>query len=244
MAQTIRPHRFAAPCTQVKGLIALLTVGLSSSAQAASTELKIQPKADGSTGIQIAIGYTLGTHEGGASAVSGSALVDFENAALSSAEFRVPISAMTTGNEKRDCHMREALGLDYAISGYPEAHVCDSSNRLPGSGVDAIQYPEVTFELTGLKAADGTPLTRVDAGSEAQVLAVGAWTIHGVRKEQFVTVRVARTDVNGAPQLRVRGSFDLLLKDFGVEVISWGGVIKVKDRAKVTLDLNLAEGRL
>jgi len=222
--------------------VTVLFFGMAQS-QAATTELKVKPQANGLPGIEIAIGYTLGTHEGGASRVSGSAFVDFENAALSSAEFRVPIAAMTTGNEKRDCHMREALGLDYGLSGYPEAHVCDSSNRLPESGVNAIQFPEVVFELTGLKAADGTPLTRVDAGSEAQVLAIGAWTIHGVRKEQFIALRVVRASGTASPELRVRGSFEILLKDFGVEVISWGGLIKVRDRAKVTLDLNLAELR-
>jgi polyisoprenoid-binding protein YceI len=225
----------------IQGLMAVV-LGLAR-AQAATTELKIQPKSNGQPGIQIAIGYTLGTHEGGASQVRGSAFVDFENAALSSAEFRVPISSMTTGNAKRDCHMRQALGLDYEMSGYPEGHVCDASNRLPESGVNSIQYPEVIFELTGLKAADGTPLTRVDAGTEAQVLAVGTWTIHGVKKEQFVALRVARAQGASSPALRVRGVFDLLLKDFGVEVISWGGLIYVKDRARVTLDLNLAEVR-
>ena len=224
--------------------VASLFLLAQTTAQAASTELSILPKTDGQTGIQIAIGYTLGTHEGSASTVRGKALVDFENASVASAEFRTPIASMTTGSDKRDCHMREALGLDYGMSGYPEAHICDSGNRLPETGVNAIQYPEVVFELKGLNAADGSPLTRIDAGAETQVLAIGSWTIHGVRKDQFVAVRISRSDASGSPRLRVRGATELLLKDFGVEVISWGGVIKVKDRAKVTLDLDLGESRL
>ena len=213
-------------------------------AQAANTELQIANKANGRPGIDLSIDYTVGTHVGYASSVTGRALVDFESASVSSAEFRVSIASMTTGNTKRDCHMREALGLDYALSGYPENHICDANNNLPASGVDSVQYPEVIFELRGLNAADGTPLTRIDAGAEVPVLALGSWTIHGVRKDQVVSLKATRTqDENGRNRLRVRGDFNLLLKDFGIEVMSWAGLIKVADRAKVKLDLDLNETR-
>ncbi len=224
--------------------IAALAVGLFtvSAGHAASTELAVQAKADGRPGVDLSIEYTLGVHEGYASVLSGRALVDFENSSVSSAEFRVPISSMTTGSAKRDCHMRESLGLDYAISSFPEKHVCFGDNTLPDSGVDSVVYPEIVFELRGLNAADGTPLTRIDAGADASVLAVGSFTIHGVRKDQIVAVKLTRTfDERGKSRLRVRGRFNLSLKDYGVEVIAWAGLISVKDTAKVKLDLDLAD---
>jgi uncharacterized protein (DUF1499 family) len=146
-------------------------------------------------------------------------------------------------NRKRIEAIVKALGLDYAMSGYPESHICDSNSSLPASGVDSVQYPEVVFELRGLNAADGTPLTRIDAGSEVSVLALGSWTIHGVRKDQIVSLKATRTNEGGSNRLRVRGDFNLMLKDFGIEVMAWAGLIKVADRAKVKLDLDLSEAR-
>lgn len=211
-------------------------------AHAANSQLSILSKPDGRPGIDLSIEYTLGVHEGYASMVTGQALVDFENSSVAAAEFRVPIAAITTGNAKRDCHMRESLGLDYDVSGFPEEHVCDGSNQLPASGVDSVRYGEVIFELRGLTAADGTPLTRIDAGAEVSVLAVGSWTIHGVRKDQMVAVKMTRSqDERGRSRLRIRARPNLSLKDFGVVVIPWAGLISVKDTAKLKLDLDLVD---
>jgi polyisoprenoid-binding protein YceI len=219
-----------------------LILTTASVSRAANTELAVQTKADGRPGVDLSIEYTLGVHEGYASVLNGRALVDFENSSVSSAEFQVPISSMTTGSAKRDCHMRESLGLDYAISSFPEKHVCLGDNSLPATGVDSVIYPEIIFELRGLNAADGTPLTRIDAGAESSVLAVGSFSVHGVRKDQIVAVKLTRSiDERGKSRLRVRGRFNLSLKDFGVEVIAWAGLISVKDTAKVKLDLDLAD---
>lgn len=218
-------------------LVALVTSG--PMAFASGGTYGISTARTGKPGIQFSIGYTLGTHVGQANAATGSATLDFDAANLSRAEFRVPLSAMTTGNSKRDCHMIEAMGLDYARSSYPEGgHLCSSNQTLPESGPDSVAYPEIQFVLESLTAADGSPLGRLERGIETPIVSLARWTLHGVTKTRAIPLSIL-IDQGDQPKVRVRGKFEVLLKDHEVEVISWGGVISVKDRAKVELDLEL-----
>ena len=217
----------------------VILAGATTSLQTQAGEYSISTARTGKPGIQFSIGYSLGTHVGQANAASGKASLDFDAANLSRAEFKVPLLSMTTGNTKRDCHMVEALGLDYARSSYPEGgHVCSSSQTLPDSGPDSVAYPEIQFELESLTAADGSVLGRLERGVETPIVSLARWTIHGVTQTRAVPLTVL-IDQGDRPKVRVRGKFEVILKDHGIEVISWGGVISVKDRAKVELDLEL-----
>ena len=93
----------------------------------------IVPQANGDVGMAFSLGWSLGTHEGRASRVTGSVQAQVEPFAIAQGEFRVPIAAMSTGSSTRDCHMREALGIDYARSQFPAEHVC-VNDRVPMSG--------------------------------------------------------------------------------------------------------------
>lgn len=68
------------------------------------------------SGLKFSVGYSAGVHKGVASEIDGSAAIDVHDQ-INSLNFKIPIRSMSTGNLPRDCHMREALGLD-AIS-YP-----------------------------------------------------------------------------------------------------------------------------
>src|SRR5262245_58017183 len=109
--------------------------------------------------------------------------------------------------------MREALGLDYAKSGFPEEHVCDDNNKLPASGPDAVVYPEIRFEVTGISAQDDAKLV---LDREKPVDLDGKWTIHGTTKPARIPVKI-RPEGEG---FRLTGSTKLSLKSFGVEVKS------------------------
>jgi polyisoprenoid-binding protein YceI len=218
---------------------ALLLFILASTAAASSLEYRISSARTGKPGINFSIGYTLGTHKGQAAAATGKASIDLDSSALSQAQFQVAISSMSTGNPKRDCHMVEALGLDYERSRYPEAgHLCDANQRLPENGPDSVAYPEIRFELQGLNTPDGSALGRIERGVETPIVTVAQWSIHGVTQTRMIPM-TALIDTGERPRIRVRGQFEVLLKDHGIEVISWGGVISVRDRAKVELDLEL-----
>ena len=105
------------------------------------------------------IGYTAGVHKGSASQVEG--LVNFDaNNQLTLANFTVPLSSLSTGNSTRDCHMREALGINYELSNFPKDHVCEAGDVLPSSGPNSVAYPTIEFEFSKL-ASSSLPLPSV-----------------------------------------------------------------------------------
>src|SRR5260370_18933573 len=92
----------------------------------------------------------------------------------------VPISAINGDGGLRDCHMREALGLDYRSSHFPSEHVCDRDNELPASGPDAVVFRDLQFALKELRPIDDPRL--LHQGKPVSVRIQGIWTIHGVSK--------------------------------------------------------------
>jgi len=148
----------------------------------------------------------------------------------------VPIASLRGDGGTRDCHMREALGLDYSRSRFPSEHVCDGENRLPATGPDAIAFPEIRLELLSARPLDDLGL--LAAGKPVRVEIETRWTVHGVTKPARELVRVLR-DGDG---LRVRGRSTLVLKDFGVVVKSTKVLfaeVTVGDAVTVTYDLKL-----
>jgi len=220
----------------VLGLVQGLGV---SDSRAAVVTFQPAVQANGSTGVTFDVPYTFGTHKGRALSWSGSANIDLADNTVMNGKFMVPLDQMTTGNDSRDCHMREALGLDYARSSYPEGgHLCDSKHRLPESGDNAIQYPNIEFELTALKGADGQTLAPVLVpGQTSDMLAVGTWTIHGVTQSSMVAIKVTPA-TDGSGRVRVKGRFVLSMASFQAEVLSFLGV-NIKDQIRVALDVEL-----
>jgi polyisoprenoid-binding protein YceI len=188
------------------------------------------------TGIEFDIGYTGGTHLGRAEAVSGQATLDIDNLAGSTALFSVPLTSLNTDNTKRDCHMREALGINYSVSIFPEGgHVCPSTNVLSSTGPDKLAFDKITFLLKGLMRPDGSRLDTLTPGIETPVLAQADWNIHGVTHSQVdnLTLTLENND-----RVRVRGTSKLVLKDFGIEVLPFL-IITVSDFATARYDVVL-----
>lgn len=207
-------------------------------AKVADTRFEAGLHPDDSTGLRFELPYTIGTHQGEARSISGEARVRLSDLSVLSADFKVPVEAIRTGDEKMDCHMWESMGLDYEKSGFPESHVCDD-NQLPKEGPDSIAHRDIRFEWIGSKVL-GDPKD-LDAGKSVAVEIEGRWTIHGVTRPGKATYQVSRAE--GQPgALRIEGRQDFQLIDFGIEVKPFL-VIKVKGGATAVIDLILRPAR-
>lgn len=207
------------------------------SANAANQTYLPAKKIDGSTGIKFSIPYKAGIHHGTSSEVSGKVITD-ENDNLVKANFTVPISSLSTNNATRDCHMREALGIQYEGSKFPDKHVCDSDNNLPAEGPDSIQFKNITFEFSSFEAAPSTPLP-LDIATETQVKA--SLNIHGIKQDVTLPLKVTKSiNEDGSSRLLITGKFPVLLSAHEIKVkpFKLGPFeIGVSDKATVELDL-------
>jgi len=168
----------------------------------------------GPAGISLEVPYSLGTHGERVVAVEGELRLDPATLALAGGRLVVPLSAIRSDDAKRECHLREALGLDYTRSRYPRDHVCEN-DRLPASGPDAIAFPEIVLDLSR-----GGPLgdpAALDRGGEVPVEAEGTFALHGVTRPVRLQL-TASLDPSWPGALRVRGRHAFRLADFGVVV--------------------------
>jgi polyisoprenoid-binding protein YceI len=105
----------------------------------------------------------------------------------------------------------------------------DSGNRNRDShmveATEAYVHRNVSFQLGRL-----TPMARPTATANAT--ATGSLTFHGVRRAVSLPVRLDRTPSG----LRVRGTFEVTLTEFGVDRPALLGV-RVRDWIELTLDL-------
>ena len=181
--------------------------------------------------------YSLGTHTQTAREIHGEVTLDPTTLAPATGEVVVPIAGLRGDGGTRDCHMREALGLDYAAGGrFPSEHVCDGQDRLPASGPESVAFPEIRLEVLGARPLDDLGL--LEAGKPVRVELDVRWTLHGVTRPSRELVRVLRD----GPGLRVRGRATVVLADHGVVVKPTKVLfaeIKVGDAVTVTYDLRL-----
>lgn len=177
---------------------------------------------DVGSSLNFAIKYSLGTHKGIATSFKG--LVDIEpnTMTLRAGTISFDVTSLNSGNATRDCHIAEAVGLNYKTSDYPADHVCDSNNKIPTTGKNAIAYPTVNFSI-------------VSATLKATAAVVKAtFTMHGVSK----TMDIPATVTKEGNKIRVISSFPLMMSAFGIETKPFLGV-KVKDQADITVNLLL-----
>jgi polyisoprenoid-binding protein YceI len=187
----------------------------------------------------VKVPYSLGTHTQTVTGVSGELFIDREALAVTRGRLVVPITSMRSDSAERDCHMREALGLDYARSRFPEEHACDDEDRLPATGPDSVAHAEVRFDVQRGAPLDDPRL--LDEGKEVRAFADGTWTIHGVARPARIEVRLSREP--GAPDaIRVRGQHVFSLRDHGIVVKSAKILfvtISVRDEVTASLDVLL-----
>ena len=201
------------------------------------------------TGITFQIGYSAGVHEGTITAADVKVVLGQKNKVLSG-QFIIPISAMHTGNETRDCHMREALGIDYKNSQFPNDHVCNSKDQTPESGPDSIVYPTIEFKFVNVKSNSNSELPEVLEVGKVYTLAVqGIFSMHGIHKDfsqetstEFVPIQVKLLNAQTG-EIQIAAKFPISLKEYGITVkpFKFGFVkINVADDAKVTVNMKIS----
>lgn len=218
-------------------LILLLSFSILTNAKVYSPQVQ----SGNQTGVTFSIPYTAGNHEGYARKIDGLVETD-ENDQLISAQFIVPIESLTTSNKTRDCHMFEALGLDYTISQFPEQHVCNSQDLLPRTGSNSIAYPNIAFQFQNFSQEPTVPL-QVGVPTKARVKAV--LQIHGVTRQlNSLPIMVTKSIRQGQAVLRIQSQFQLSIQDYKIIVkpvrigpFSFG----VKDTLSVSLNIVLKE---
>ena len=199
---------------------------------------RVAPPAEGSKAEAVVV-YSLGTHTQVAQDIRGEVTLDPTTLNGGSGSVVVPIAGIHGDGSTRDCHMREALGIDYAAGGrFPKEHVCDGQNRLPASGPESVAFPDIRLEVLGARPLD--ELSLLESGKPVRVELDARWTVHGVTRPQKELTRVVR-EGNG---LHVRGRSTVVLADYGIVVRPTKVLfadIKVGDAVTVTYDLRLVE---
>lgn len=215
-------------------LFLILTSALSAYGESREFRIPVIPPTN--TKIALSIPYTFGTHKGEARLFSGKISIDSLVPSNSRGNFSVPINSLGSGNDERDCHMMEALGLDYSVSDYPETHVCTATNNLPVEGKNAPKYPTINLIVHGLKSIDAGKIIFSDKETEVEV--DGEWSIHGKSYRWVFPMKLIPEGNN----FRVKGevpfslrNHDIILKPAKFLFID----ISVKDIIKVNFDILL-----
>lgn len=188
------------------------------------------------SGIQFFVPYTFGTHEGEVRMITGSLSLDLADPSMSRGDFSVPISSMTTHKAQRDCHMMEALGLDYGDSDFPEEHVCNDDDEVPTAGKNAIKYPTINLKIHSIKSLEPSKIIYSD--KETNIEVDGEWLIHGKKYQWLFPMRL----IPEGEKFRVKGEVPFSLKNHDVVVKPIKVLfmnIAVKDNIKTNFDLIL-----
>lgn len=195
------------------------------------------PPAPGIASIHIDLPYTFGTHNFEVAAPQGNLRVDWGETPVVSGRLIVPLASLRGGGETLNCHMREAMGLDYARSAFPGSHVC-SGGQLPASGNDAVAFPEIAFEIKRVAVIGAR--TRGPDGDTLPVAASGRWTIHGVTRNDTIDLRLTvPTNEAAHPRtVHLEGLKKIRLADYGIQV-KRAFVVTAGEEATVKLDFRL-----
>lgn len=194
------------------GCALLLAAGLAAAASAGPARAFRLARGGADPGLSFSLGYTFGTHEARATRASGEVVFDPGAPQDLSGVLRVRIDDLRSDSGTRDCHMREALGLDYARSPYPREHLCDGDSLPAGK----ISYPDVALEI---HSAAAPPLALLRADRETPIGLRAVWTLHGVTRPADLQLTASR-DAAAPDAVRIRGTARLRLADFGVVVKS------------------------
>ena len=169
---------------------------------------------------EFSIGYSMGTHKGIIENITGKVNDGPQRPEQNIGLLKMSLYDLKTHKEKMTCHMWEALGLDYKKSDFPEDHVCDSDNKIPSQGKNAVAFPDIQFKISS-----------VDRLDDHTYRLKGTWTIHGHSKEEEVTVKDGKADLS------------FVLADYGIIVKNFL-FISVDDTAHVSLEFNIRKETL
>lgn len=190
-------------------------------------------------GIHFQLPYSLGTVLGEVLIIGGKVTIDTENAALSNGTFKVPIDSLYTNKPMRDCHLREALGINYEESDFPKTHVCSEKFQIPFEGKNAIAYPLITLKILSLKNKEANN-KKISMDHETKVEVSGEWTIHGKTLPSIFELKILPTP--NSKSIKILGETIFSLKAFGIIVRPAKILlfpIKTEDQVRVSFNVPL-----
>jgi polyisoprenoid-binding protein YceI len=140
---------------------------------------------------------------------SGEARLELDHLEASSVRLEVQASSLEVAGDVNEKDRRE-------IEAIMHERVLESST-----------YPTIVFESSAVKATAAGP-------GQYRVEIAGTLSLHGVTSDQTIAARV----MVSADRLRASGEFSLFQSNYGIELVTVaGGVLKVKDEIKVTLEV-------
>jgi polyisoprenoid-binding protein YceI len=141
-----------------------------------------------------------------AEGLSGEVLVDPESAARSSVRVVFVASALRVADSE-------------GVDDIPKVQATMEGEKV----LDVARFPEIRFSSTSVSE-------RKHEGDQWELTVVGDLELHGVKRALTVPLRV----VLAPDSLTAEGTVRFPQKDFGMEPVSVGGVIKVKDELEIT----------
>ncbi len=208
-------------CMKNIAFFASLVFSFATSVFADSSTFKIVEE---ESNVEFSLPYTFGTHHGISKHVVGTVRMDPKSLQLTSVNVQVPVSTFKTGNEEMECHLREALGLDYSKSQFPGKHACDKKHTLPKEGPNSIVYPDIAFSIQN-------PSPFILGKNQIN----GTWSIHGVSKSRLTSINITQPKKDEAKYI-IDGVEIFPLDDFGIKVKPFF-VVKVKEQAVATFHI-------
>jgi hypothetical protein len=181
------------------------------------TNLYAQTFSVSSSLVEFHLPYTLGTHVGKSSDLSGTFNLQ------KGGEFKLPIETLKTGKEKMDCHMYESLGLDYSKSKFPDEHICDD-NKIPAG--QPYLYKNIILKVSNVEILEKKE-------ESISVKAKLTWLIHGLKIQKELSLMLEKSEKGWSSKTK----FNLKLSEFGIIVKNFL-FIKVKDNVEVITTIN------
>jgi polyisoprenoid-binding protein YceI len=149
-------------------------------------------------------------HEVVASGISGAITVDLDDPARSTAHVTIDASAL------------KVTGKGESADDVPKVQATMSSAQV----LDVQRYPQITFAATSIALKSNQAAT-LDG------IVTGQLTLHNVSRAITVPV-VARIE---GQTLSVTGRFPVKQTDYGIQPVSVGGVVSVKDTVNVSFTI-------
>lgn len=179
------------------------------------------------TKVEVKAPYTFGTHEIQSSEIQGSVEYDLKKNTILSGLLKLPITSLLHDDKELQCHLQEALGLDYDRSDFPDDHVCDDKNRLPEEGKNSIVFSHISAEV----------LEPIPSGSSELPV---KWTIHGVTKE--IPTKIQSSWISESGRLILEGKITFKRKDFGI-IVKKFLFVAVDEEIPVSFKIELGENK-
>jgi len=219
------------------GLVAILWLAVVRLAHAEPMIYRPAPAPEGSASVRIDLPYTFGTHNFDVRLLQGQISVEWKEAPVVSGRLTLPLASIHGGGDTLNCHMREAMGLDYARAAFPGKHICEGG-KLPATGNDAVAFPDIAFEIK--RVVVDSVRTRAGEYEMWRATAYGRWTIHGVTRDASIDLRLAvPANETAHPRwVRIEGLRKIRLADYGIQV-KRAFVVTAGDEATVKLDVLL-----